>query len=175
MQRYNKKRSVAPLNGALQEGVVKDGRYEIFIQSSGIAGKDWAEVLKKKGFPVEPSALSVLNSPDFKTTSGERNIIVIFNFSALQEAIKELDFKKNYAPPTAEMAPMLRDKLKGPELKALRIEKLAIGHEPIVASDGLPRVLVVCYDAHGQRLSSLSDRGNGKLHGVDGYAYIKKR
>lgn len=95
MQGY-KKRSVAPLNGALQEGVVKDGRYEIFIQSSGIAGKDWTEVLKKKGFPVEPSAKSVLCSPGFKITSGERNIIVIFNFSAFQEAIKEPDFKKNY-------------------------------------------------------------------------------
>ncbi len=173
MQGY-KKRSVAPLNGALQEGVVKDGRYEIFIQSSGIAGKDWAEVLKKKGFPVEPSARGVLCSPGFKISSGERNIIVIFNFSAFQEAIKEPDFKKNYAPPTAEMACYLRYKLKGPELKALMIERLAVTHEPIVI-DGISRVLVIRHNDLIKGFTSLSVRGGNKLHGVDGYAYVKKR
>ncbi|OHA78697.1 MAG: hypothetical protein A3B07_00340 [Candidatus Yonathbacteria bacterium RIFCSPLOWO2_01_FULL_43_27] len=169
-----KAKNVAPLKEALQEGAVKDGRYHCFVQSYGITGKEWIGILTQKGFPVEPSAKSVLCSPDFKVTSGERSIIVIFNLNALQKVINTPEFK-NYAPPTAEMAPMLRDKLKGPELKALRIERLAIGHEPIVAHDGLPRVLVVCYGTHGQRLSSLSDKGNGKLHGVDGYAYVKIR
>lgn len=166
-------KSVAPLKGALQEGVVKNGCYEIFIRSSGITGKDWIEILKKKGFPVEPSAQSVLNSDDFKVTSGENIVIAIFNLSALQKAVKDPNFQKNYTPATAEMACYLRDKLSGEALKALRIEALAVGHnDPIVAFDGLPRVLVVRHNDRIKNLTSLSVR-EGKLHGVDGYAYVK--
>lgn len=171
MQGY-KRRSVAPLNGALQEGVVKDGRYEIFIKSNGTKGKDWIKILKKKGFPVERSAQGVLNSPDFKVTSGKNIIIVIFNLDALKKIVGTSEFG-NYVPATAEMACYLRDKISGPALKALRVETLAVGHDdPIVAFDGLPRVLVVRHNDRIKNLTSLSVR-EGKLHGVDGYAYVK--
>lgn len=167
------KRSVAPLKGALQEGVGKDGRYYCFVESHGITGKEWMGILPKKGFPVEPSAKSVLCSSDFIPTSGEKSVIVIFNLNSLLKILGTPEFE-NLVAPTAEMACLLRDKLRGPELKALRIERLAVTHKPIVGLGGLPRVLIVCHDEHGQRLSSLSsNRGNGKLHGVDGFAYVK--
>lgn len=166
-------KSVAPLKGALQEGVAEDDRYYCFVKSDGTTKEEWIEFFAKEGIPVEPSAKSVILSRDFETTSGEEYFIVIFNLNSLQK-VSVTPGLNDLVVPTAEIACLLRKKLKGPELRAMRIERLAIAHKPIIGLGSLPRTLVVCCDAHEQRLSSLTDRGNGKLHGIDGIAYVIK-
>lgn len=168
-----KGKNVASLKRAPQKGVTEDGCYYSFVESDGTTGEEWPGILINEGFSVEPSAKSVLRSPDFRPTSGEKSIIVIFNLNSLQRISLTPEFE-DLVLPTAEIACLLCKKLKGPELKAMRIERLAVAHEPIVGSGNLPRILIVCYDAHGKRLTSLSGRGKGKLHGVDGVAYVIK-
>ena len=168
-----KGKNVAPLKGALQQGVKEEECYYCFVESDGTTGPEWVKVLKKMGFPVEPSAKSVLCSPDFVPTKGQKSVIVIYNLSSLRKISMDPE-SEELTVPTAEIACLLLKKLKGPELKAMRIEKLAVAHSPISGLGGLLRMLVVCDDAHGRRLSSLSDRGNSKFHGVDGVAYVKK-
>lgn len=166
-------KNVASLKRALQKGVTDDGCYYSFVESDGTTREEWVDFFAKEGIPVEPSAKSVILSPDFETTSGERYVIVIFNLNSLQGVSVAPEFE-DLVSPTAEIACLLRKKLKGPELRAMRITRLAIAHKPIIGFDNLPRTLVVCCDAHTQRLSSTTDRGNGKLHGIDGVAYVKK-
>lgn len=168
------RKNVAPLKGTLQGGVTEEECYYCFVQSVGTEGEEWIKFFAKEGIPVEPSAKSVLSSPDFKSTSGEKSLIVIYNLNSMQK-VSVTSESEDLEAPTAEIACLLRKKLKGPELRALRIERLAIAHKPITCHDNLPRTLVICSDVRGgQRLSSLSDRGNGKLHGIDGIAYVIK-
>lgn len=169
-----KGKNVAPLKGALQEGVTEEECYYCFVQSVGTEGEEWINFFAKEGIPVESSAKSVLSSPDFKSTSGERSLIKIFNLNSMPN-VSVTSESEDLEAPTAEIACLLRKKLKGPELKALRIERLAVAHKPITCHDDLPRILVICSDARGgQRLTSLSDRGEGKFHGIDGVAYVIK-
>lgn len=169
-----KGKSVAPLKRVTQKGISEDDRYYCYVESDGTTGEAWIKVLEGKGFPVEDTAKSVLLSPDFQPTSGgEKSIVVIFNLNSLHKVSVTPEFE-DLVLPTAEIACLLRKKLKGPELRSMRIERLAVMHKPIVGQGDLPRVLVVCCDAYGQRLSSFRDRGNGKIHGIDGVAYVIK-
>lgn len=167
-----KVKNVAPLKGALQQGVKEEECYYCFVESDGTTGEGWIKVLEDNGFPVEPTAKSVLRSPEFVSTSGEKRVIVIYNLNSLRNVSTPPDFE-DLELPTAEIACLLRKKLKGPELKAMRIERLAVPHKPIVGRGDLPRVLVICHDTHGQRLSSFHSK-DGKLYGIDGIAYVKK-
>jgi len=116
----------------------------------------------------------VLLSPDFNPTSGEKSIIVIINLNSQKKASYTPELE-DLVLPTAEIACLLCKKLRGSELRAMRIETLAVMHEHIIGLDNLPRILIVrCNDRGQVGLSSLSVGKNGKMRAVDGVVYVKK-
>lgn len=125
----------------------QDGMIYFSVISDGATGPQWISRLEKKGFRLSKWAKDVLNSPDFKSTSGITHNCVVLKgefFSdenRVTSKIRAEADKRKFTKPNAEVACLIRENFSDEEIEAMGLWWLIVMHEPINDSDGVPDLL----------------------------------
>ncbi|MFA6554650.1 MAG: hypothetical protein WCS89_04070 [Candidatus Paceibacterota bacterium] len=126
-----------------QDGVI----YFTLPATDGTTGSQWIDRLKKKGFRLSKWAKDILNSKDFKPTTGVVNEIAVLkgtlfkNNGRITKNIRAMDDKRKFATPNAEIACMIREMFTDEEIKDMGLVWIVAMHEPIKDSNGGPNLL----------------------------------
>lgn len=162
----------------------KEGVIYFEVISDGTTGPVWIERLENKGFRISKWAKDVLNSKDFKSTSGVNYKIAVLkgtmfsNDDRITSKIRVCaeDFRTHEGnkleKPNAEIACLIREMFSDEELKAMGLWWIVVFHEPIKDSDGDPYLLAARRDHEGRWLSTYSDRPDGHWYSDDGFAFV---
>jgi hypothetical protein len=146
--------------------------------SDGTTGPQWISRLEKKRFRLSKWAKDVLNSLDFKPTSG-----VIYNCAVLKgemfsdedritEKIRaEADHRK-LTKPNAEVACLIRENFSDEEIEAMGLWWLVVMHEPINDSDGDPNLLYALRNDEGQWLDAYYVNPGSRWRRKDGFVFL---
>ena len=157
-----------------QDGVI----YFTLPPTDGTTGPQWIERLKGKGFRFSKWAKDVLNSKDFKPTSG-----VIYEIAVLKGMLwndnkritknirAEADSRK-LTKPNAEVVCLIREIFSDEEIEAMGLIWIVAMHEPIKDSDGGPDLLNTSRDDDGRWLFTTYDSPGIRWSGDYGFAFV---
>ncbi|MBU3934399.1 hypothetical protein KKC00_00280, partial [Patescibacteria group bacterium] len=112
------------------------------VTSDGTTGPQWIERLEKEGFRLSKWAKDVLNSPEFKPTSGTTYRIAILKGTLftdrdrITKKIRAEAERRKLAKPNAEVACLIREMFSDEELETMGLWWIVVFHEPIRDSDG---------------------------------------
>lgn len=111
--------------------------------TDGTTGEGWIYRLKSKGIDLSGEAREVLQSPDFKPTSGVTTEVAVLRgrcFSADDSSIEDIrayseglqtSDKRKLIAPSAELACLIREKFTDKEIEAMRLRDIIVMHEPL--------------------------------------------
>ncbi|NTU66476.1 MAG: hypothetical protein HGB08_00975 [Candidatus Moranbacteria bacterium] len=124
--------------------------------TDGTTGPQWIDRLEGKGFRLSKWAKDVLNSEDFKPTSGVICEIAVLkgmlwndNKRIIKNIRADADNRK-LTKPSAEVACMIREMFSDDEIEAMGLFFVVTMHEPIIDSDGGPDLLYARRDGGGR-------------------------
>jgi len=114
----------------------QDGVVYFTVTSRGTTGKQWIDYFKKKGYCTYDHAKSILNDPEFGTTTGVTTEIAVFKGVLLKDdertpkkiSAKALSF--NWFKPRAEVACLIRETFSDNEIEAMGLNLITVMHEP---------------------------------------------
>ena len=156
----------------------QDGIIYFSVTSDGTTGPEWIKRLKDKGFCISDYAKALLNSSDFKPTSGITTEIAVLKgmlFSDSERITKKIRAyadKQDLTTPNAEIACLVREQFTDKDIKAMGLYWVIIMHEPINDSDGGPRLFAVHRNDDGAWLDAFWDEpGHGWSHDY-GFAFV---
>jgi len=146
--------------------------------TDGTTGPQWIERLEARGFRLSKWAKDVLNSKDFKPTSG-----VIYNIAVLKGTLwsdnkritKNIRAEANNRKLTkanAEVACMIREKFTKEDIEAMGLSWIITMHEPIKDSDGDPSLLRVSRGDDDPWLSTSYDNPAYRWNRGYGFAFV---
>ncbi len=156
----------------------EDGVVYFSVTSDGTTGPQWVERLEGKGFRVSDYAKQLLNSPDFKTTSGMKSEIAVLkgklfsNSDRITRKIRAAADKRKLVKPNAEVACLIREKFSDAEIEAMGLWWVVVMHEPIKDSDGGPGLLFAGRDRGGRWLGADCDGPDTRWRGDGGFAFL---
>jgi len=156
----------------------EDGVIYFSVTSDGTTGKKWIKRLEKKGFRIGDYAKSILNSPEFKPTSGITTEMVVLKgelFSDDKRTTKNIRAeanKRKFTKPNAEVACLIREKFTDEELEEMGLYWIVAMHEPIKDSDGGSRLLSADRDGGGRWLDAVWDGPDDGWSRADGFAFV---
>ncbi len=160
-----------------QVGVKNDGVIYFSVTSDGTTGQQWIERLESKAFRISKWAKDVLNSPDFKTTTGVTTEVAVLpgviskDDNRIIKEIRAEAERRNLLAPNAEVACLIREKLSDKELEAMGLWWIVIFHEPIKDSDGAPYLLAVSRYGDGPWLDTNYDNSDNSWNSNNGFAF----
>lgn len=161
----------------------QDGVIYFSVTSDGTTGEAWIKRLEGKGFRIGDYAKSLLQSPDFKPTSGVTYEIAVLKDMLFEDSDREDSDRitkniraeadrRKLQKPNAEVACLIREKFSDKELKAMGLWWIIVMHEPIKDFDGDPLLLGVDRRGGGRWLRAFCDcPGRGWGRG-DGFAFV---
>lgn len=176
-------RKVCGLKPLVSEPVVRSWREQdeviyFSVTSDGTTGPQWIERLEVKGFRLSKWAKDVLNSPDFKSTSGVTYEIAVLkgmlwsdNKRITKNIRAEADNRK-LTKPNAEVACLIREMFTDEEIEAMGIVWIVAMHEPIKDSDGDPNLLSASRDGGGRWLGTTYVRPDDEWVRDVGFAFV---
>ena len=157
----------------------KDGVIHLSVTSYGTTGSQWITRLEKKDFRLSKWAKDVLNSPNFKSTTGiTYNCVVLKGefFSdedRITSKIRAEADKRKFAKPNAEVACLIRENFSDEDIEAMGLIWLVTMHEPINDSGGAQNLLCAHrYGVVGRRLSAFYGYPSGRWRRVDGFVFL---
>lgn len=122
--------------------IKEDLTVKLSLTSTSLTGPEWIKRLESKGFEVGEWANQLLNSPDFKPTSGVTTEIVILkgdlweDEERMTENIRAEAAKRGLVAPNAEVACLIRELLTDKEIEEMGLRFIVTMHEPIKDFDG---------------------------------------
>lgn len=178
--------------GEFQDGVLKliteltvnrgwreqDGVIRFSVTSDGTTGPAWIGRLEKKGCRLTKWAKDVLNSPDFRPTSG-----VTYNCAVLKGGlfadenritrnIRAEGDRRQWLKPNAETACLIREMFSDAEIEAMGLWWLVVMHEPIKDSGGIPGLLDVFRSDGGRWLDTFYGSPGCRWRRDIGFAFV---
>lgn len=155
----------------------EDGVIYFEVVSDGTTGPQWIERLEKKGFRLSKWAKDVLNSPDFKSTSGMTFKVAVLKGTLFTDSNritskirKEAEHRK-LEKLNAEVACLIREMFSDEELEAMGLWWIVVFHEPIKDSDGDLGLLGANRDDVGRWLDAHYGRPGGRWSPDIGFAF----
>ena len=156
------------------------------VVSDGTTGGEWVSRLKGKSFRISDRTKEILNSKDFKPTTGITYKIAILKgglFSdngRITENIRKEAKNRKLLTPNAEVACLIREKFSDKKLKNMGLSKLknmglswiVTMHEPIKDSDGNPGLLFATRNDFGSWLLVGYDFPGNEWDRGDGFAFV---
>lgn len=150
------------------------------VISDGTTGPAWIERLEKKGFRLSKWAKDLLNSKDFKPTSGVTYKVAVLkgtmftNDERITSKIRVEAERRKLEKPNAEIACLIREMFSDEELEAMGLWLIAVFHEPIKDSGG-GRLLYASRVDGGLWLDTCYGRPGDGWVSVDGFAFVVSR
>jgi len=157
-----------------QNGVI----YFTLPDTEGMTGPQWIERLEKKGFQLSKWAKDVLNSSDFKPTTGVVNNIAVLKGELFSEAdritkkIRAEADRRKLTTPNAEIACMIRKMFTDEEIKAMGLIWIVAMHEPIKDSDGVLNLLSAHRNDDGRWLDAYCGSPGSRWLRENGFAFV---
>jgi len=157
------------------EGVIRLGT----VTSDGTTGPQWIKRLEKTGFRVYDWARNILNSKDFKPTSGVTTEIVVLkgilwsDNDRITKNIRAEAEKRGLEKPNAEVACLIREKFSDEEIEAMGLWWIVAMHEPIEDSDGGSSLLDAYRGGDGQWLYTMYDGPDDRWGSGRGFAFAR--
>lgn len=136
----------------------EDGIIRFSVTSDGTIGREWVWRLAGKGFRVGGFARQVLNSSDFRSTSGVTTEVAVLKgllFDGPSRITKKIRLdaeRRKLSNPNAEIACLIRERFTDAEIEAMGLQYIVVMHEPIADLRGDPRLLDARACEDGQRL-----------------------
>jgi hypothetical protein len=156
----------------------QDGVIYLSVTSNGTTGPQWIERLEKKNFRPSRWAKDVLNSPNFKPTSGVTYEIAVLKgmlFEDKNRITKKIRAEAEtlkLTTPNAEVACLIRENFSDEEIKAMGLIWIVAMHEPIKDSVGdLNLLYAYRYDA-GRWLDAAFDNPGFEWDREGGFAFV---
>ena len=156
----------------------EDGIIYFSVTSDGTTGEDWIKRLESKGFRFSKWAKDVLNSTDFKPTTGIMNNIAVLKGELFKDSdritknIRNEADKRKLTTPNAEVACLIREKFTDKEIEQMGFWYIVAMHEPINDSDGDPDLLRASRNDAGRWLYAYYDRPGHWWLRVGGFAFV---
>lgn len=151
----------------------------ILPPTDGTTGPQWIARTEKSGNRVGDYAKELLQSPDFKPTTGVVYTVKVLKgelFSDVDRTTENVRAKAKelkFGQLNAEAACLIRENFTDKELEAMCLWWIVVMHEPIKDSDGAPGLLRVGRDGGGRWLSSCYGRPDGRWDREDGFAFAQ--
>lgn len=184
----------------IESGRIKKGRLQVFligdievipkpkwleengviyssVTSDGTTGEEWNERLESKGFRISDYAESILLSDDFKPTNGITTEIAVLKgelFCDDERITKNIHSEasnRKLTKPNAEVACLIREKFTDEDLKKMGLCWLAVMHEPIKNSDGVPYLLYAYQYDGGRWLRAYCNSPDSRWDSGSGFAF----
>ena len=155
----------------------QDGVIYFNVTSDGTTGPEWISRLEKKGFRVGDYAKSILNSHNFKPTSGIITEVAVLKgmlFSDSDRITKKIRKEANnrdFSTPNAELACLIREKFSDEEIEDMGLVRVVVMHEPIKDSDGGPSLLSAYRSGRGRWLRAYYDYPGSRWDRSSGFAF----
>lgn len=156
----------------------ENGTIYLEVTSDGTTGPEWIGRLKKKGFQLSKWAKDILNSSDFKPTSGMIYRIAVLKGTLFTDSdritkkIRSEAERRKLTKPNAEVACLIREMFSDEELKAMGLWWIVVFHEPIKDSDGDPGLLNARRVRGGHWLDANDDRPDDDWGSIGGFAFL---
>lgn len=156
----------------------KDGVIYFSVTSDGTTGPQWIARLEKKGFRLSKWAKDVLNSSEFKPTSGVTYDCVILKgglFSdegRITEKIRAEAGKRKFEKPNAEVACLIRENFSDEDIESMGLVWLVTMHKPIKDSDGHPSLLGANRRGEGRWFGAYCDEPDSRWDREDGFVFL---
>jgi len=163
---------------AVRKWVEEGGLLYITVTSDGTTGEEWIVRLERRGYRLSDYAEEMLRSEDFVPTSGKTYRIAILPGSLFSDDdritsnIREEAGRRGLEDPSPEVACLLREFLSDDDLEAMGLWWLAVMHEPIEDSGGVPGLLALGRSGGGRGLGAICDRPGGRWARVFGFAFV---
>lgn len=156
----------------------ENGVIRFTVVSRGLTGPQWIEHLEKMGRPVGNYAKSVLRSPDFKPTNGVTYEVAVLkgeifkDEDRITQMIRAEADRRKLVKPNAELGCLIREMFTDKEIEEMGLYWIIAMHEPIVDSDGNPRLLGTRrYDSS---LSAFYDEPDDRWYRDGGFAFVSQ-
>jgi len=161
----------------------QDGIIYFEVVSDGTTGPEWIERLERKGFRLSKWAKDVLNSPDFKPTSGVTIEVAVLKGTLFSDGDRVTSNIRTQAyagaftkgrklsDPNAELACLIREKFTDKEIEAMGLWAIVAMHEPINDSGGDPGLLDASRFDVGRWLGAYGGWLGGRWGRDDGFAF----
>ncbi|MEI6378875.1 MAG: hypothetical protein WCO55_04400 [Candidatus Falkowbacteria bacterium] len=126
---------------------IENGVIYFTVTSNGKTGEEWIVYFQAKKITVSDYAKQLLLSPDFKPTTGVTYEIAVLkgelftDDNRIVKTIRAEADKRGLTKPNAEVACLIRDMFTDAELEVMGLYWIVVMHEPILDSDGDPRLL----------------------------------
>jgi hypothetical protein len=146
--------------------------------TDGTTGPQWIERLEKKGVQLSKWAKDVLNSPDFKPTTGVVNNIAVLkgelftDSNRITSKIRAEADKRKFSKPNAEIACWIRDTFTDKEIEEMGLIWIVAMHEPIKDSDGDLGLLDAGRHGDGPWLGADDGRPGHRWRRGHGFAFV---
>ncbi len=160
-----------------QNGVI----YFTLPPTDGTTGPQWIERLEKKGFQLSKWSRDVLNSPDFKPTTGVVNNIAVLKGELFSDGNRftkkiraegdkrKLKHGKDISP---EIACQIREMFTDEEIKEMGLVWIIAMHESISDSDGDLRLLNASRNDDGRWLYAYYGNPDYRWNRENGFAFV---
>ncbi|MFA6432572.1 MAG: hypothetical protein WCV82_02030 [Candidatus Paceibacterota bacterium] len=158
----------------MEDGVI----YFTLPPTGGTTGPQWIERLENKGIQLSKWAKDVLNSPDFKPTTGVVNNIAVLkgelftDGNRITSKIRAEADKRKFQKPNAEIACWIRDTFTDKEIEEMGLIWIVAMHEPIKDSGGDLNLLHASRYSVGPWLSTSCDDAGRRWAREDGFAFV---
>ncbi len=145
--------------------------------SDGTTGQQWILRLMSNGVELSDNAKAVLNSPDFKPTSGRTIEVGIIKASQFiedersTERIAEEASRRGWSRLDAEATCLILEKLSLQEFKTHRLDSVVVLHKPINNSEDTPSFLCATILETKKMLVACMDKLNGHWNFGFGFAF----
>ena len=156
----------------------QDGVIYFSVTSDGTKGVDWIPRLEGKDRRVGTIAKQILNSPDFKPTTGVVTEVAVLKGILFEDSdrvtskIRAESDSRKLTKPNAETACLIREKFTDKEIEAMGLWWIVAMHEPINDSDGCPDLLGTDRDDDGSWLNAYDDRPGRRWGRGLGFAFV---
>ena len=118
------------------------GLIRTFAIADGTRAAEWVNRLVSNGVHISDAALSLLKSPDFRTTKNGKVEMAIIKGSLFENCDRSTKNvfaeaeKRRFFEPSMDMACLLIEKLSARELELMGLWTIIIMHKPIKGLDG---------------------------------------
>ena len=149
--------------------------------TDGTTGPQWINRLEKKGFRLSKWAKYVLNSQDFKPTTGIVREIAVLKGESLEDdnrTTKKIRAKgdimglKHGKDSNPEIACQIREMFTDEELKDMGLIWIVVMHEPIKDSGGGPSLLDADRFGGGRWLDAYCGKPDDRWFRYYGFAFV---
>jgi len=155
-----------------------DGNIHFTVTSNGMTREQWECHLESRGFRLSGWARNVLRCASDASTNGVAYHIVVRPGSkvafldCITKKIRVRATEKGWKIPHWEVACLIRDTFSDEQLEKMGLWWIATMHEPIIDSDGVPRLLYSSRDDGGRWLYAYYGRPDGRWSGSGGFAFV---